>query len=273
LRTSKLRDTGRFADAPGRGDIEAWLARLARIVQPISAKEKEFNNHAYWTGLGVAAAGIAANDRSLFDWGIEKFDLGADAVTPDGTLPLEMKRGQRAIHYHFFALTPLVYLRSSEKANGLDLYARNGGAIKNAWWSGALRVLADPSWFALRAGATQDIAAGGKLAIDEIAWTEPYGARFGANGFDDILAKYRPLDLPAARRKPHGALRGSAGAIGSLTPARRRLRLGLRRFRRVVRAPITMNVTMSQALWMPMKISVATPPRARRARRQEFSQA
>lgn len=191
----KLRDTGRFADAPGRGDIEAWLARLARIVQPISAKEKEFNNHAYWTGLGVAAAGIAANDRSLFDWGIEKFDLGADAVTPDGTLPLEMKRGQRAIHYHFFALTPLVYLAELGEANGLDLYARNGGAIKRLV-ERSVAGSRDPSWFALRAGATQDIAAGGKLAIDEIAWTEPYGARFGANGFDDILAKYRPLDYP-----------------------------------------------------------------------------
>ena len=144
------------------GERTRRLARLARIVQPISAKEKEFNNHAYWTGLGVAAAGIAANDRSLFDWGIGKFDLGADAVTADGTLPLEMKRGQRAIHSHFFALTPLVYLAELGEANGLEPYARNGGAIKRLV-ERSVAGSRDPRWFALRAGATQDIVAGGKL--------------------------------------------------------------------------------------------------------------
>jgi poly(beta-D-mannuronate) lyase len=191
----KLRDTGRFAAAPGRAEVEGWLAHLARIVQPISEKEVELNNHAYWTGLGVAAAGVAANDRKRFEWGLSKYDLGASAVLADGTLPLEMKRGRRALHYHFFALTPLVFLAELGEANGLDLYARNGSAVKRLE-ARSLAGARDPSWFGTRSGEVQDIVTGGPLSTDEIAWMEPYGARFGSSGFEDILARYRPLDYP-----------------------------------------------------------------------------
>src|SRR6185312_4049788 len=54
------------------------------------------NNHLYWAGVEVSAAGIAANDRELFDWGMNTYHVGVAQIQPDGTLPLEIRRGQRA---------------------------------------------------------------------------------------------------------------------------------------------------------------------------------
>jgi len=191
----KLRDTGRLSDGGARATVELWLDRIARAVRPVAEKENERNNHAYWTGLGVAAAGIAANDRELFEWGISKYTLGDGMIAADGTLPLEMARGRRALHYHFYALAPLVMLAELGEANGLDLYARSGGALHRL----VKRVVAgfhDPSWFASRAGVAQDIAANGSLAVDEAGWMEPYSARFGPSDLSDILQKFRPVIDP-----------------------------------------------------------------------------
>jgi len=45
---------------------------------------------------------------------------GIDEIAADGTLPLEMGRGQRALHYHLFALAPLVTMAELAAANGED---------------------------------------------------------------------------------------------------------------------------------------------------------
>jgi poly(beta-D-mannuronate) lyase len=192
----KLRDTG-VPDPTGRpGVVTAWLAKLGRIVEPpYDGPRASRNNHAYWTGLAVAASGVAANDRALFDWGVAKYRVGADEIAPDGTLPLEMARSERALHYHFYALTPLVMLAELGRANGLDLYAADDGALHRLV-KRCLAGMNDPRSFAKPAGAEQDIAAGAKLSVDEIEWIEPYAARFPFAQAPALLQRYRPFIDP-----------------------------------------------------------------------------
>jgi poly(beta-D-mannuronate) lyase len=87
------------------------------------------NNHLYWAGVELAAIGVAANNRKDFDWAIATYDNGVNQIQPDGALPLEMARGGRALHYHFYALAPLVLLAEFGAANQLDLYAHANGVI------------------------------------------------------------------------------------------------------------------------------------------------
>ena len=58
----KIRDTG--AADPNSAMTTAWFGRLARNVEPYYPPTGELNNHDYWAGVAVAAAGIAANDRA-----------------------------------------------------------------------------------------------------------------------------------------------------------------------------------------------------------------
>src|SRR5271165_5043136 len=87
------------------------------------------NNHYYWAGVELGAVGIEANDRSDFDWAIKAAGEGIARIRPDGTLPQEMRRGKRALHYHLYAAAPLVMIAELGYPNGIDLYTEREGAL------------------------------------------------------------------------------------------------------------------------------------------------
>ena len=132
----KVRETG---DAtPQQVEmIGQWLHNVGQQTEHYYDDHKKSggdrgNNHLYWAGVELAAIGVAANNRSDFDWAMATYDNGVDQIRPDGTLPLEMARGSRALHYHLYALAPLVLLAEFGAANGLDLYAHANGATSSA---------------------------------------------------------------------------------------------------------------------------------------------
>ena len=143
------------ADAGQRVRIEAWLQALA--VQNMAYwdnPKKSRNNHYYWTGVGVMATAVAVGDAKLLATARAIYRKGVDDIGDDGALPLEMKRGERAFHYHNYALDPLVLIAEMARRTGEDWYAYRDHRIDLL----ADRVAAgfrDPSWFAQRAGTAQ----------------------------------------------------------------------------------------------------------------------
>jgi poly(beta-D-mannuronate) lyase len=155
-----------------------WLTRIADAqVAYYDARTTNVdgrNNHRYWAGFAVMSAGIAGEQRALFDWGVASFRMGAAQITPDGTLPLEMSRAARALHYHLFATAPLVMIAELAMANGLDLYSENSQALLRLIRRG-VSGLSDPSFFAERAGCAQEPV---RLSAGDIVWAAPYAERF-----------------------------------------------------------------------------------------------
>jgi poly(beta-D-mannuronate) lyase len=93
--------------------INAWLQAVADGVIQHTAKHKgKRNNHYYWEGLAVAATGAATGNARYLEWGRKVFAYAETQIAADGTLPTEMKRGARALHYHLFAAAPLAMLES-----------------------------------------------------------------------------------------------------------------------------------------------------------------
>ena len=124
------------------------------------------------------ATAVATNRQDLFDWAVKEFKVAANQVDKDGFLPNEMKRRQRALSYHNYALPPLAMIASFAQANGVDLRPENNGALKRL----ADRVLAgvkDPSMFAEHNGEKQDMT---DLKKDpKFAWLEPFCALYTCN--------------------------------------------------------------------------------------------
>jgi poly(beta-D-mannuronate) lyase len=190
-----------LAELPGnhaveRAAIEAWFTRLAedtiKFMEGRPEAPSSRANHRYWNGLGVAAAGIASNQRRLFDWGMASYRLGIEQVEADGVLPLELKRGKRARDYHLYAVAPLVMLAELGAANGLDLYSIHDGALHRL----VRRVtesLQDAAFFEARAGAKQTAFPAGELPTNRLAWLEPYLARFPDSSIERQIAPRRPL--------------------------------------------------------------------------------
>jgi poly(beta-D-mannuronate) lyase len=167
-------------DPPRVAATRDWLAKVAYEVMPPYEdlnNSASRNNHAYWAGLAVAASGVAANDRRLFDWGMSRARMGIADIRADGTLPHEMERGSLALHYHAFALPPLVMLAEIGAANGLHLYDENDGALRRLA-DLVVRGMEEPASFERLAGTPQEFPLETHPKPSYYAWGEIYYARF-----------------------------------------------------------------------------------------------
>jgi poly(beta-D-mannuronate) lyase len=186
----KVRASG-LGSAEQTKEIIAWLKKLAEDNRGYYDDKRQHhrpndsdNNHLYWAGFAIAAAGIASDDRSLFDWSMEAYRHGVDQIQADGTLPLEMERGQMAFHYHLYALAPLIMLAEFGETNGVSLYAYHDYAIKKLV-TRCVYALHDPSFFQQRTGVAQVNDA--KVQAWEISWAQPYTRRFPAPEITKLL--------------------------------------------------------------------------------------
>jgi poly(beta-D-mannuronate) lyase len=192
----KVRDSGLIRPEQAH-EILPWIVKVVHQTMDYysahRAKHKGdgSNNHLYWAGVEISAAGIAANNRELFDWGMASYHDGVAQIQPDGTMPLEMRRGRRALHYHLFALAPLVYLAEFGEDNGLHLYAERDYAIRKLAKL-STDGLVDNSFFTKATGIAQDLP-DGPPAAEQISWAKIYVARFPNAVIEKLLAGARSL--------------------------------------------------------------------------------
>lgn len=171
----KIRETG-LATPQQTETIARWLQSIGEQTRDYyDSHGHSKNNHLYWAGVELAAIGVVADNRDDFKWAVAAYDTGVDQIQPDGTLPLEMARGKRALHYHLYALAPLVLIAEFGEANHMDLYAHANGAIHRLV-NASVAGLQDPAPFAKSTGVQQEVP---KVPSgDQIGWAPPYVKRF-----------------------------------------------------------------------------------------------
>jgi len=189
----KTRPSGVVSPAQS-AEIVRWLQDVA--AQSIGYFESNSrhppapNNHRYWTGLEVASIGIAADSQRLWKWGMESAEIGIKQIKKDGTLPLEMDRAARALHYHLFATSALVMLAEFAAVNGKDLYAEHDQALKRLV-ERSISGVNDASYFREKTGVEQEVPA--LTSSVEFAWLRPYVRRFPNPALEAQLAKLDSL--------------------------------------------------------------------------------
>lgn len=191
----KVRGYG-FSTAAQDAAVSKWLMRIAEQTKRFYGKtlkgEGNRNNHYYWAGIEVAAIGVLANNREDLDWGLSTYADGVGRIRPDGTLPLEMTRGARALHYHLYALAPLILLAEFGEANGIDLYALDGGAIHRLV-STSVQGMVDPSLFVRQTGLKQERDE--HPSGDQIGWAPPYDRRFPNPSLASLIHNAQSLSV------------------------------------------------------------------------------
>ena len=188
----KVRDSG-VIDRADTTLIADWLKTVSQQTMDFynqrdaAAPGGNGNNHLYWAGVQVAAVAIVGNDRKLFDWSVAAYRNGIRQITPEGTLPEEMRRGQRALHYHLYAASPLVYLAEFGEDNGIDLYAEGDHALKRLI-DRSIAGLDGSGYFDKATGIKQDLPDGPPSA-EAIGWAKVYVHRFPDPAISALLAK------------------------------------------------------------------------------------
>jgi poly(beta-D-mannuronate) lyase len=96
-----------------RKTIEDWFRALADVTMlHADANKGVRNNHYYWEGQAVTAVGAVTGDPRYLAWGRKVFDHAMGQIQADGSLPHEMARAAKALHYHLYAAAPLVMMAS-----------------------------------------------------------------------------------------------------------------------------------------------------------------
>lgn len=173
---AKVRDA---ATGDQRAAIDTWLQAIADGVRAHSEHYKgKRNNHLYWEGLAVGATGAVTGNKADLDWGRRVFDFAMSQIQDDGSLPFEMARGSRALHYHLFAAAPLIALESildrpSPKLDKLVALCLAG--------------LKDPQFLAARAGVAQI-----GVNADDADWLVIYARRHPSAEIASYLASRKP---------------------------------------------------------------------------------
>jgi len=177
----KVRDSGLASEEQARA-VTSWLKKLAEENRGYYEEKRRArhpndsdNNHLYWAGFAIAAAGIANDDRKLFAWGVDAYKDGVHDIREDGTLPQELARGQMALHYHFYALAPLLFLAEFGETNGLELYSERHYAIKRLI-ARCISGFQNPGFFRQRTGVAQ--VTDPTIQAWEISWAQFYTRRF-----------------------------------------------------------------------------------------------
>lgn len=112
-------------DAQSSELIAPWLRLVASRVaeyqsnRPPAARNNLFN----WAILGIGVSADLTNDAELWNFAMEGllWATSAEAITTDGTLKAELKRGASSLRYHGFALQPLIVLASYARMKGFEL--------------------------------------------------------------------------------------------------------------------------------------------------------
>jgi poly(beta-D-mannuronate) lyase len=185
-------------DATKKQEIDRWLDTVAVKVMgdyaDIAQSIGRQNNHLYWAAWAVTATGVATGKKYLYNWGVGKVKYALHTqIQPDGTLPLELIRGKKALQYHVFALAPLIMVSEVAMRNGENLYVLNNSALHNLVRR-TFKGLEDPSYFEEK-GKHQQIR-GDTMSKGHFSWIEVYQARFPNAEMEQFLQQHRPIISP-----------------------------------------------------------------------------
>ena len=173
--------------------VEDWLSAVVAKQTGYPGTEVTCcNNHRSWRGLGAAIAGVVAGDDRLFRYGVDAYRAALASMNPDGSLPQEMARGGRALHYQNFAVLPLVFIAEIAARQGYDLYGLEvGGRHIHLAVDFLLRAMDDPAGLRRYTAEKQDLAFIDRR--EELNWLEPYHQRFPGPETARWLNRLRPL--------------------------------------------------------------------------------
>ena len=199
-----------FGTPAERAVIEAYFQDLAEQLIAFQIEKRAIgssyaiNNHYFWAAWGISVVGLILGNREMIEFGHECLDFAIDASADAGAIPVELDpapgegegfpgedddpdpeeegvegiqpaesvRLTRALHYHNFAMPPLVALAEIAIADGRDPYGRRGGQLhKMAQFTSD--AIDDP---ALMTAVQEAILGPGKgAAQDTSMWTGPSG--------------------------------------------------------------------------------------------------
>ena len=181
-----MRDLGRY-----KGGRHGTTARRAA------------HNSAIQSSIVAMSYGAWVDEEDYFETGIEQWFITLDSMRSDGSLPIETRRGARALYYTGRTITGLIQLAERAAVQGVDLYGSSPGpnqTLHNAV-TFFLDAMEQPDLVLKYArtnispGRSKDYKIQDLGSIEStMGWIAPYIVRFPNHANGQRLAARRPSD-------------------------------------------------------------------------------
>lgn len=177
--------------------INHWLEQRAIEIKNFFSDDApqmaSRNNLRAWAGLAVSQIGVLTGKEDLILWGADSNQLVICSAENNGSLPLEMKRGDKALHYQLHAVAPLVVNAALLNGRFSNSFGVCDGKLDRIV-DFTVTAINDPTVVGRQVGKKQTFTKGKeKLEAFQIAWLEPY-LKFRENPEGaQLVKKYRPL--------------------------------------------------------------------------------
>ncbi len=217
--------------AEDRKIVDPWLKKIFDAFEHGERNDRRYNmpkedlvvyksghNHAAFSSISAMSYGAWTNDPAYFRIGLDQWRLTLGSMRPDGSLPVETRRGSRALFYSGRTLTVLAQLAERAAVQGIDLYdfAPLPGKSYHKAVEYFLDAMEDPelilqyAWVNKAPGPNkdytkQDMARGGNRH-NIFAWIAPYMSRFPEHPNVRRLEARRALDHSEPRNELTPAL-------------------------------------------------------------------
>lgn len=119
----------RSLDDGQKRSVGGWIDSLVRKVDYNFDGSVDHNNHRYLTDSVLMAWGAVTGDEALYAKGFERYGIILSEARADGSLPLETRRGARALWYMRQSLSSMTVMAEIAATRGTDLYGRNAGGV------------------------------------------------------------------------------------------------------------------------------------------------
>jgi poly(beta-D-mannuronate) lyase len=120
IATSVLEPT---LSTPERKELRTWLSTLLKRTNMIFHGEVDVNNHRYLTDASQMAWGVLTGDAKRYHQGIARLYAALEHMRPDGSLPLETRRGSRSTWYMRQSLASLTAIAQMASMQGQDVFS------------------------------------------------------------------------------------------------------------------------------------------------------
>lgn len=112
-------------DARIQGWVEAVLWRSRNLLRGVHRKGRNYaaHNHAVASAAALMAYGAMWGDPAAFGHGVDQWFITLGDIRRDGSLPIEARRGARALFYTGRTLSGLTSIAEMARTQGIDLYS------------------------------------------------------------------------------------------------------------------------------------------------------
>ncbi|MEP5153363.1 alginate lyase family protein [Planktotalea sp.] len=177
--------------------VSAWLAR--RMKEQMTFWERAPNGAAQgnlraWSALAGTATALLTHDPIMLGWSAWSVEYVACTANEDGSLPQEMSRKTRALHYQLHAVAPLTLAAAMLEENGISMLDRCGQALDRIVTFTMDDLNAGGIASAEHAGAEQTLNGGLDGVKDfQLAWGEAWLSLRDQASLETALSERRPL--------------------------------------------------------------------------------